>query len=455
MSYGGDQKSRRAFEYANKAAHSYIISDPIVQEILKNCKLPLRVKRDDIDFNSFECLSEIKDNPIEHVVVIDGSFSTVPVREEFPSSEFTFFQFGALRFGISDFNEISEQHFIGPEDISKLKEEFGRLKLAIPTKNITLKSEKSLLHSIRKTVFDFFCSDIVFKFFDTEETETFIETFKWLIFEEFNSPGSSSYTLGSCPHCHKPDIPLQKSDMVNYTFKCKECKKEIYLTDVLRLHELIDEDRGANGIIFMLLRTLEQLLLVLTIKIILKTKPDLLHKTLFIQDGPLAFFGQTAKLYSSLQKLVDYLFTNYDLFLVGLEKHGAFVEHAEEISKSPKFNLGDILILDTKYIYTHIKVGDPNTKEPFGRSTYYGNKLIYKSKNNKVYVATLAMKENYLSPKKDDFRNIDVILHNIDMLKCELYDNAIVPIALANRLVSLSNYPGSAILGKFARTEIK
>lgn len=451
------KKGNRAFEYANKAAHSPIINDPIINDFLRNCKLPKRskdIKIDPEDLESFDTLINAGKNPIEHVIVIDGSFSTVPVREEFPSSEFTFFQFGALRFSLLDLEEISEQHFIGPEDISRLKDEFGRIKLAIPTKNITYKDESTLLESIRKAIFEFFNSEIIFKFFETSETEKFIDVFQWLLFEEYNSPTSSSYQLGSCPHpnCKRPNISLFKGNMVNYSFKCPYCSGSIYLTDVLRLHELIDEDLGANGIIFMVLRTLEQLLLVLIIKIILETKPDLLNKTLFIQDGPLAFFGQTAKLYASVEKLVNYLFTNHNLFLIGLEKNGTFTEHAEEVSS--KLKPHDVLILDTKYIYTYIKHGDPDTTESFGRSTYYGNKLIFKSKDNKVYVATLPMKENLVSPTKADFKNIDIILNNIEYLKCELYDDSILPVVLVNNLVSLSNYPGSAILGKHARNEI-
>jgi len=450
------KKGRRAFEYANKAAHSHIISDDVVKDFLRNCKLPKRsqdVTINEEDIESFDNAEEIiENNPIENVVVIDGSFSTVPVYEKFPSSEFTFFQFGALRFSLLDLIEISDQHFIGPEDISSLKEEFGRIKIAVPTKNITYKNEYSLLSSVRKAIFEFFLADVTYEFFNDRVTEKFIDTFQWLIFEEYKTPSSPSYKLGSCPNCKQSNIEFLKSSLVNYTFKCPYCNEEIYLTDVLRLHELVDEDLGANGIIFMLLRTLEQLLLVLIIKIILNTQPDLLNKTLFIQDGPLALFGQTAKLYASMEKLVKFLFENHNLFLIGLEKNGTFAEHAEEISS--KLKPRDILILDTKYIYTYIKNGDPSTSEPFGRSTYYGNKIIFKSKDKKVYVATLPMKENLLNPRKSDFKNLDIILANIEYLKCELYDDAILPIVLVNRIVSLSDRPGSAILGKFAKREI-
>ncbi len=39
---------------------------------------------------------------------------------------------------------------------------------------------------------------------------------------------------------------------------------------------------------------------------------------------------------------------------------------------------------------------------------------------------------------------------SIEKLRCDMYDNALVPVALANKLVSLANHPSSRILQKFA-----
>jgi len=181
-------RSGRHLEYANKAAHSHIINDEFVSKYLKRCRLPKKVSEVIIEPEDLECIENIDDNHIENVIVIDGSFTTVPVKEKFPSSEITFFQFGALRFNLSDLNDVSEQEFIGPEDIPKLKDEFRRLKMVIPTKNIILEDETSILNSVRKMIFEFFCSEFTFQFFNITEQERFIDVFKWLIYEEYNRP---------------------------------------------------------------------------------------------------------------------------------------------------------------------------------------------------------------------------------------------------------------------------
>jgi hypothetical protein len=39
---------------------------------------------------------------------------------------------------------------------------------------------------------------------------------------------------------------------------------------------------------------------------------------------------------------------------------------------------------------------------------------------------------------------------NIQKLKCDMYDDSIIPIALVNKLVSLANHPSKILLEKFA-----
>ena len=75
----------------------------------------------------------------------------------------------------------------------------------------------------------------------------------------------------------------------------------MFLVDALRLHERIDEEQGAGGIAAYVMTTLEQLVLVHVIKALFDTKPSVLDQILFIKDGPLAFFGQTAPLSKPIQ----------------------------------------------------------------------------------------------------------------------------------------------------------
>ena len=55
-----------------------------------------------------------------------------------------------------------------------------------------------------------------------------------------------------------------------------------------------------------------------------------------------------------------------------------------------------------------------------------------------------------MEPRREDYQNLEPILVSIQKLKCDMYDDAIVPVALANKLVSLSNRPSKVLLEKFA-----
>ena len=217
---------------------------------------------------------------------------------------------------------MEEQPFIDPDDMSKLKR-IQRLKLVLPIRNVSLKGESTLTDSVRRAMYDFFRRKM--------DDGRLIDTLRWFIFQDYG-PKVAEWTLASCPVCAASNIPLRRSEMTSdHTFTCNQCGGKIFLTDVLRLHEAVDDELGAGGILGYVTTAVEQLILVHLIRLILNQKPSLLGQFLFIKDGPLAFFGQTANLHRPMRELVKYLLEYHALYLAGLEKSGAFVEHADEI----------------------------------------------------------------------------------------------------------------------------
>ena len=196
------------------------------------------------------------------------------------------------------------------------------------------------------------------------------------------------WILSTCPACGENRIHLKRREMSSHwTFWCPHCNGKIYLTDVFRLHEVIDDELGAGGVLGYLINTVEQIILAHLIRLILKLKPALLKETLLIRDGPLAFFGQTANIHTAMRALVKYLFRYHELYIAELEKSGAFVEHADEIAK--KLDYGSVLLLDNEYIYKYVIPGHANPERPYGGTTYYSNKLIFKSPYGAMYVVSL------------------------------------------------------------------
>ncbi len=439
------RKGRRPAEFASKSSHTNIINDPEVVNFLSCCNYPK--ESEDIIIDPAQVVKVVAPEKItiKNVVAIDGGRTPVPIKTEFPSSIITFYQFGALYFSFNDLENLYQQPFIEPSDISKLKE-IQRYKYVLPTKNVKIDTTDTLLNSVRKSIFDFFVKQ-------QPGRDKFIDSLKWLVFEEF-SDKPVEWNLSSCPEgCGERNIRLSLQNMSGtYTFQCPRCRKTIYLTDVFRFHEIIDNEIGAGGIESYLGSVFEQIVLVHLIRIILNTKSSILGETIFIKDGPLAYFGQTANLHKPMRKLVSTLLTKHNFYLVGLEKTGQFVENADEISD--RLEPGTALILNNDYIYKYVIPGKAENDEPYGSTTYYGNKLYYKADDNRLYVATIPTLQTSSKPKPSDFPNLHTILTIISKLKCDMYDSALIPISLVGKLVSLSNHPSSVILEKFARKSV-
>jgi hypothetical protein len=433
------RRGRRPNEYASKSAHGHVIQDAAVQDFLSRCRLPKRAGEVRLAGHLTVPFAPAPDNPIRHVIAVDGGYHEVAVQKEFPSATVCFFQFGALALSVADLEELDGQPFIDPDDMARLKR-IQRVKLILPVRNVALKAEGGLTRSVRRAVYDFFCKAM--------DDDKLIETLRWFLFEEYGG-GVPTWALASCPECGGRSVPLARAALAkDHTFACPACQGRVYLTDVFRLHEVVDDELGAGEVLGYLTTAVEQMILVHLLRAILRTQPALLEQLLFLRDGPLAFFGQTANMHQPMRSLVRFLFERHNLYLAGLEKSGAFVEHADAIAQL--LGDGSVLVLDDDYIYRYVLPGKGAPANPYGSSTYYSSKLIFKARGGQVHVVTVPTTESKPHPTEKDLRNLGAILTNVEKLRCDMYDNALMPVALVNKFVSLANHPSSRILQKFA-----
>ena len=440
--------TNNSFERGSRISHTYIINDEEVKQYLNSCEIP--VEAEDVELNDalkYDIVYPEK-NTIEFIVAVDGESTTIPVKKTFPSSLITFFQFGSLLIKGADLDEMEKKPFVSPSDINKLKK-IEREKFVLPTKNVALKKDIDFRTTVREAIHEFFKKT-------HSGTTSILATLYWFIFEQYNpSSTKSSYKLSQCPHCGTNSIVLDKGkiDFKNYSWTCThdKCNKEILITDVFRLFEKVDNDAGASGIITYLESVTESFLILHSIKRLLEIQHGLVDRFLFVKDGPLSFGGETANMHKPMQALLTYLTQNNKINLVGVETTGAFVDHARQIKD--KLNPGQVFLLNNEHIYTFIQVGN-HKEQQYGSTSYYSGKFIYKSYDERVYVLTIPVENHityYNQPELNDLKNIQEILMNIDKLRCDIYENALIPVAVANKLISLTNHPSSNILERFAK----
>ncbi len=445
---------RKPMERASKITHASVITNATVQALLGRCSVPRPAEAHTLDEISHDM--PLSDTDLIRVIVaVDGSMREVPVREEFPSATITFFTFGPLLFKLEALRELNLQTFIAPEDMAKLKK-IQRFVLALPTRNISL-SGMTLRDSVRRSLHEFFADH-------HGGDDPLYKTLRWILFRGWSKDGDKFWELPHCPNhgCGHERIRLTPTSPDEGP--CDTCQRPIYLVDAFRLHERVDEDQGASGISSYVLTVLEQIVMVHVIRAIWEMKPSLLQEVLFIKDGPLACFGQAAPISKPLREMATFLGDQPDpadpsrrvsyLNLAGLEKSGAFVEHAIHIDEH--LQPGTVLPLSNEYIYKYIIPGDPNSADPYGGNTYWGGKLIFKAVDGNTYVATVPTAQGFkASPTYADYLNLTEVLAALAELRCSMYDNALIPVAIANRLVSLAAVPSSRILETFAREYVQ
>ena len=446
MSYSA--KGNRPAEWASKSSHHHIIKDEAVQEILERLWMP--------DADPGPGLAErihehdpVNDSRIQHVIAVDGGYTETVVRKEYPSSTIHFFQFGAVLIKLDDLEHIARSPFISPEDMARLKN-IERLKLPLPTRGLRLNDEESLCDTVRRLVHEFFLKETL------GEQHNLLDTLAWFVFRRYKggirTADEAEWVLSSHPvNGVDGAVVLHESEMSpDGTFN--KDGHILYLTDIFRLHEIIDEESGAAGICSFLAGVIEHLILVHIIRHLLAQRPSVLGGTLFLIDRPTGFFGQTARLHIAMFDLVRWLFQEHELYLAGLEKSGAFVDHAAQIGE--KMGKGTYLILDDQYIYRYISPGKEDPNRPYASSSYYGHKVIFKNRYGQMHVVSVPVPELKKFPAKVDLPNLDEILTHVESLRCNMYDSALLPIALANKLVSLAAHPSTKILQQFARDSV-
>lgn len=441
----------KPFEAASKATHHHIINDPIVQAKLSHLWIPPLMKNESLA-DLVLSFQPVKTSTVTDVVAVDGGYTETKVRKDFPSAIIHFFQFGALRFERDDLKKLEQTPYIAPEDMARLKN-IERLKLMLPTKGVRFKDKTTLLESVRIAVYDFFAKETL------GEEESLLDTLKWFVYRRYKNPSQrtnvdKTWLLSSNPLANGSDsLNLQEINMSkDGTFACPVTGGTLYLTDIFRFHEVIDEEMGAAGVCGYLAGVIEHMVILHIIRHVLRYQPGIMNNVLFIMDRPTGFFGQTARLHVLMNELVCWLLDNHNLLLAGLEKSGAFVDHARDVQQL--MPAGSYLILGDKYIYRYISPGQEDPTKPYASTSYYGHKVIFKTHSGQMHVLSLPVRKLKKEPKTEDLPNLDLVLTHIEELHCDMYDSALIPIVLANKLVSLAAHPSSQILMHFAKSKI-
>ncbi|WP_041607049.1 hypothetical protein [Halanaerobium praevalens] len=85
-------RGKRPIEYASKASHSQIINNKNVKELIKKLNLPKGRQEFNLADDLVIDVLEKDINKIKTVFTVDGGYTDVSVKDDFPSAMIAFFK---------------------------------------------------------------------------------------------------------------------------------------------------------------------------------------------------------------------------------------------------------------------------------------------------------------------------------------------------------------------------
>ena len=444
----------------SKDGHVPFLKNPEISEFLQNCKY-MRVpseeeaKKISDEFIDIEPLGKLPEN----VIGSDGSCYSEPIQKFFPSTQIGYVKISMVLIKLNQYQNLNCNRFVDPFEVAEFQKNSDSVTFALPGSNVIYKHTKNVKDGFRLAVYE--------NYIDKKTGFSENSSLKNMLFYLNNLLDEPLLHVKMCPSCER-EINLVFDSFNKDIKQCDFCKKDIYFTDALRLHEAVSDFGSTTSSVTRFMNVTEHLLIASFVKMLFETQPELLSKTSFIIDGPLAIFGQSARVHSRLMKFyfeIKKRMKDKGLdfpVILGVQKTGVLVEHA--LSIAPFLKNRRIKLVDDTYRKKYI-TGFDNSVENFGHETYYGQDFIYKTKSGKIFVLNIP----YPFAQKHDKKNFSKIkakfefyipylkkaLNLIEALEYELYENAIIPVALAHKHASISIIPGGKVLDIFTKLSLE
>lgn len=440
MPYEGQQASKRG--------HIDIVKNEDVKRFLSDCKY-LTQPGDKVAEGIaalYQSAPNCEDLP-RLVVASDSSAYSETIDKKFPSTQIGYVKTSFMAFDMGDYNGLVEpgSPFVDPYAAASLHNKARAVAFTLPGSNVRYKGMR-VQDGFRRAVYE-----------QLSDERTQIPKGGFSVKDMLYHLEQGHISIEKCPSCGAPGPHLFSKGKDES--KCSGCEAAVYVTDSLRIHEQISDQGDNSAAITRFMNAIEHLQLATLLKAMSDNNLSTVSATAIIVDGPLALFGQPARYHASIQAFYNGLFArcaDADLpppVIMGLQKDGMVMDHARSLS--PYLENGSFCAISDKYRAEYINGIAPLT-DNFGHETYYGQDFIYKTNSGRIFDICLAYpfanKQNrkQFAEQKADSKHYEPWLARafalVRHLEFDLYENSIVPVALAHRHASISLSPGGTLL---------
>lgn len=459
-------------EQAGKGGHSDFIRNPDVKRFLESCSY-LR-EPSDSEAEAIAALYQPAPNREPRmlprsVVASDASKSDSPINDKLPSTQVGFLKVSHVMIMMDEYDGLREPeaNIVNPFKVAAIHRGAASITFTMPGCNIKYKGNDNVKDSFRESLYD--------QLSVNRNANGAGLTLLQVLSDIFDN----SIKIKACPACKVDLLFLFSPNQTS--IQCSACQKMVYATDVLRLHEGISDFGDNASMMTRMMNAIEHLLLASFILSVYKKAPHHLADVVFVMDGPLAIFGEPAKLHGKLQGLIFKV--NQDLLsqglrqmlVIGLQKTGGLMDHAKLLERF--LPNGSLRLVDDKYRNDYV-VGAESPADNFGHETYYGQDFIFRTERGRIFNFSIPYpfldktltstgpgpgsakgdQARFATAKAEQARYGDLVQQACDLIRhfeMDLYESAIVPVALAHRHASISIMPGGKVLDILARTTLR
>lgn len=460
-------------ELASKASHYDIIKNPEVVQFLDECDYltpPSDKEAKEIGAH-FEVPPTSSGMVLpEQIIAVDGSYYESSINDRLPSTKIGYVKVGCVLIDMAQYKtlRVHDDRFVDPFRVAALQDSNSPLTFTLPSANIRWKDKKSVRDSFRITVDEHLYSEKT-RFNEKDPTTSLRTTLFHLASIRPGAMGTGDSTrlkIHKCPDCERGPVEVRD---IPETQHCSFCGADVYPSDCLRLWEEVSDYQSNIQALSRFMLQIEHMIPVHYIRYLAKNSLTLLGSIAFFVDGPLAVFGNGAWLHGSIMR---YLATvNHrlrtdgkpNILIIGLQKTGQIADHTNLIESFLPVNR--IFAIDDEYRYKHIIGGRNPAGNGFGYETYYGQDFIYKTPSGRKFVFALPYPFSSKDESDTDFMNsktemgryseLPRALALISEFESDLYENAVVPIALAHRYTAISLSPGGRVLDILTRESLQ
>jgi len=441
-----------AWERARRLGHVPIVESEFVKSRLQSYRIygdeTVKDVADDLLIPA-EALPESGSNA-KWALSFDGSSQEVAVKEEYPSTRVGYVQIAGVLVYLQEMRSQSQQVLVDPAVIRNASQE-SLLSIVMPSSNVCREGIDTVRDSWRIEMFELFRDYKV-------EGQPILDLYLRLLELGGRTSSLDEVILARCSNrkdCSATNIMVPKAGTT-----CPQCGGMLFPTDSLRIHEETQELNTNMTALGRLRGALEHIVMLCYLSYLFERRPRVLSSVAFIIDGPLALFGPQAPLKRAILAYLQFVAQELGRkncnppLILGIEKGGQFAEHASRIADYVPTRT--LMRLPDNYIFQRILTTRTPTSSAFGEDTYYGRKFFYKSAKGQMLTITVPCLDKTLLNRyqPDDpacYTMLPSTLALLDEIGTKLYEDAVIPVALAHSFASIPLKTGSKVLALLSR----